>query len=83
MNNKTVTLTLHQDDIRRLTTANISFILGRFLSRYSNKVDDISDKIENGTKDEAIQNLQDLVNILEDACKELVTIAPLIQEFED
>ena len=83
MNNKTVTLTLHQDDIRRLTTANISFILGRFLSLYSNKVDDISDKIDNGTKDEAMQNLQDLVNILEDACKELVTIAPLIQEFED
>jgi esterase/lipase superfamily enzyme len=82
MNDKNITISVHEDDIRRLTLASLTFILGRHMSKYSNQVKEVEDLIENGTEKQTLESLQKLVNILEDSCIELSRVVPLVKEFD-
>jgi|TARA_R100000995_G_C3364060_1_gene68726 hypothetical protein len=82
MSNKNITMSVHEDDIRRLTLASLTFILGRHMSKYSNQVKEIEDLIQDGTEKETLQSLQKLVSILEDSCHDLSRIVPLVKEFD-
>ena len=75
-------MSVHEDDIRRLTLASLTFILGRHMSKYSNQVKEIEDLIQDGTEKETLQSLQKLVSILEDSCHDLSRIVPLVKEFD-
>jgi uncharacterized protein YfbU (UPF0304 family) len=82
MNDKNITISVHEDDIRRLTLASLTFILGRHMSKNSNQVKEVEDLIENGTEKQTLESLQKLVNILEDSCIELSRVVPLVKEFD-
>jgi len=82
MNDKNITISVHEDDIRRLTLASLTFILGRHMSKYSNQVKEVEDLIENGTEKQTLESLQKLVNILEDSSIELSRVVPLVKEFD-
>ena len=84
MSNKTITISVHEDDMRRLALASLAFIHGRFLSKYSNKMEEIENLIkEDGTKSDIVQNVQDLINTLQESCQELTKLEPFIREFDD
>ena len=41
MTTKNINVTIHVDDIRRLADTNLSHVLNRFMSKYTNKVSDL------------------------------------------
>ena len=45
MSEKTITISVHEDDTRRLALASLSFISARFLSKYSNKMEELENLI--------------------------------------
>jgi len=83
MTNKTINITVHEDDVRRLANNNFSYVCQRFGSRYSNKVAEVASLIENGSKDQSLNYLSDLIAIFKETIPELEAISSYLNELDD
>ena len=83
MTNKTINITVHQDDIRRLADHNLGYVLKRFMSRYSNKLDEVEEASKNGSKNQNLDKIAELVAIFKETIPEISSISSYLREIED
>ena len=83
MKSKNINVSIHTDDIRRVADANLSHVLARFISKYSNKVEDLGKNLQAGSKENILNDMADLISVLEGAIPEIAAIVAYVNEIED
>tara|TARA_Y100000592_G_C5444864_1_gene305453 strand:+ start:974 stop:1219 length:246 start_codon:yes stop_codon:yes gene_type:complete len=80
MNHQSITLRIHNDDIKRLAKAKFGFITARHMSKYTNAVEKLMNYFdEKELEDAEINPLSDLLAVFEEAIEELKTLEPIIK----
>ena len=83
MTTKNINVTIHVDDIRRLADTNLSHVLNRFMSKYTNKVSDLGNGFNGEPKESILNDMADLISIMEEVIPEIAAIAAYVNEIED
>jgi len=83
MTSKNINVTIHSDDIRRVADANLSHVLNRFMSKYSNTVANLGKNMSTEPKEKILNDMADLISVLEGAIPEIAAIVAYVNEIED
>ena len=61
MSKRTMTIVVHEEDVRKVATNSVGFCLDRFNKRHNVAINNLNDKLSNGTKIEIAQAMNEIV----------------------
>ena len=82
MKRKKLSFSVHSEDIRPIASNVVSLILGRFSANYTSTTQDLNVAAQTGDNVTILENLQHLVDVFNEAIKEIEMCSDLIECIE-
>jgi len=82
MNNKTITLVVNEEDVRKLTANAVAHVIARFGESYQKRIGNLNLKIQAEKSSDILRGIEEILDLFDKTSEELQGLTPLIQEVD-